>query len=83
MAREAWILKFAPEAVASFTAAHLARAIKIVGVSDDLELVAAGEKAARKAFWRKSEHVRSQPYFLDVTGGKPTKGRSWPPCPSV
>ena len=56
VAREAWILKFAPEAVASFTAAHLARAIKIVGVSDDLELVAAGEQGRAEGVWRKSEH---------------------------
>ncbi len=74
VAREAWILKFAPQAVASFTDAHLARAIKIVGVSDDFELVAACEKAARKAFGEKATIVRSQPYFLDVTDRQANKG---------
>ena len=74
VAREAWILKFAPEAVGSFTDAQLARAIKIVGVSDDLEPVAACEKAARKAFGEKASIVRSQPYFLDVTDRQANKG---------
>ncbi len=74
MAREAWILKFDPTAVASFTDAHLAGAVKIAGVSDDLELVAACEKAAQKAFGEKASIVRSQPYFLDVTGGQANKG---------
>ncbi len=72
--REAWILKFDPKAVASFTDAHLAGAVKIAGVSDDLELVAACEKAARKAFGEKASIVRSQPYFLDVTGLQANKG---------
>ncbi len=74
VAREAWILKFDPTAVASFTDAHLAGAVKIAGVSDDLELVAACEKAAQKAFGEKASIVRSQPYFLDVTGGQANKG---------
>lgn len=36
MAREAWAVKFDAKVVASFTDAHLARAVKIVGISDDL-----------------------------------------------
>jgi hypothetical protein len=74
VAREAWILKFAPEAVGAFTDAHLARAIKIVGVSDDFELAGACEKAAQKALGEQASIVRSQPYFLDVTGGQANKG---------
>ena len=40
-------MKFDAKVVPSFTDAHLARAVKIVGVSDDLDLVAACEKMAR------------------------------------
>src|SRR5208282_6446243 len=46
VAREAWTVKFDAKVVASFTDAHLTHAVKIVGVSDDLDLVAACEKAA-------------------------------------
>src|ERR1700693_2501455 len=47
VAREAWTVKFDPKVVTSFTDAHLAHAVKIVGVSDDRDLVAACEKAAQ------------------------------------
>ncbi len=40
VAREAWTVKFDPEVVVAFTEVHLAHAVKIVGVSDDLDLVA-------------------------------------------
>ena len=45
VAREAWTVKFDAKVVPAFTDAHLAHAVKIVGISDDLDLVAACEKA--------------------------------------
>jgi HAD superfamily hydrolase (TIGR01484 family) len=63
VAREAWTVKFDARAVASFTDAHLARAVKIVGISDDRDLVAACEKAAHKALGAKASAARSQPFI--------------------
>jgi len=60
--------------VASFTDASLARAVKIVGISDDLDLVAACEKAAQNALGDKASAARSQPYYLDVTHPQANKG---------
>ncbi len=37
VAREAWTVKFNAKVVDSFTDAHLSDAVKIVGVSDDLD----------------------------------------------
>jgi hydroxymethylpyrimidine pyrophosphatase-like HAD family hydrolase len=88
VAREAWTVKFDARVVSEFTDAHLARAIKIVGVSDDLDLVAACEKAAQKALGAKASAARSQRYYLDVTNPQANKGvvvttlarLSPPPC---
>jgi Cof subfamily protein (haloacid dehalogenase superfamily) len=74
VAREAWTVKFDAEVVPSFTEKHLARAIKIVGVSDDHDLVAASEKAAQAALRDKASASRSQPYYLDVTHPQANKG---------
>jgi hydroxymethylpyrimidine pyrophosphatase-like HAD family hydrolase len=74
VAREAWTVKFNARVVPQFTDAHLAHAVKIVGVSDDLERVAACEKAARKALGERVSAARSQPYYLDVTHPRATKG---------
>jgi Cof subfamily protein (haloacid dehalogenase superfamily) len=74
VAREAWTVKFDAEVVASFTDAHLARAVKIVGVSDDLDRVAACEKAAQSALGGNASAARSQPYYLDVTHSQANKG---------
>jgi Cof subfamily protein (haloacid dehalogenase superfamily) len=74
VAREAWTVKFDAKVVPSFTDAHLARTVKIVGVSDDLDLVAASEKAAQKALGDKVSAARSQPYYLDVTHPQANKG---------
>ena len=74
VAREAWTVKFDAKVVPSFTDAHLARAVKIVGVSDDLELVAGCEKAAQKALGDEVSAARSQPYYLDVTHPQANKG---------
>jgi Cof subfamily protein (haloacid dehalogenase superfamily) len=74
VAREAWTVKFDAKVVASFTDAHLAHAVKIVGISDDLGLVAACEKAAQNTLGEKASAARSQPYYLDVTHPKANKG---------
>src|SRR5580658_10489748 len=74
VAREAWILKFDARAVASFTAADLARAVKIVGVSDDPALVAACERVAQDALGETASATRSQSFFLDVTHPEANKG---------
>src|SRR5450631_4789166 len=67
VARETWTVKFDAKVVASFTDAHLADAVKIVGVSDDLDRVAACEKVAQNILGEKASAARSQPYYLDVT----------------
>ena len=74
VAREAWTVKFDAKVVASFTDAHLAHAVKIVGISDDLDLVAACEKAAQNTLGEKASAERSQPYYLDVTHPQANKG---------
>jgi Cof subfamily protein (haloacid dehalogenase superfamily) len=74
VAREAWTVKFDANVVPSFTDAHLAHAIKIVGISDDLDLVAACETAAQTALGKSASAARSQPYYLDVTHPQANKG---------
>jgi Cof subfamily protein (haloacid dehalogenase superfamily) len=67
VAREQWTVKFAPTVVENFDAV-LGSADKIVGVSDDHDLVARCEKVA------KASAARSQPYYLDVTHPDANKG---------
>jgi Cof subfamily protein (haloacid dehalogenase superfamily) len=74
VARETWTVKFDAKVVASFTDAHLAHAVKIVGISDDLDLVAACEKVAQNTLGEKASAARSQPYDLDVTHPQANKG---------
>jgi Cof subfamily protein (haloacid dehalogenase superfamily) len=74
VARETWTVKFDAKAVASFTDVHLAHAVKIVGISDDLALVAACEKAVQNTLGEKASAARSQPYYLDVTHPLANKG---------
>jgi Cof subfamily protein (haloacid dehalogenase superfamily) len=74
VAREAWILKFPAQVVSAFTAEHLAQAVKIVGVSDDLALVAACEARAQTVLGASASATRSNPYFLDVTNPQANKG---------
>jgi hydroxymethylpyrimidine pyrophosphatase-like HAD family hydrolase len=52
----------------------LAHAVKIVGISDDLDLVAACEKAAQTTLGERASAARSQPYYLDVTHPQANKG---------
>ncbi|HEX5029953.1 MAG TPA: Cof-type HAD-IIB family hydrolase [Candidatus Eisenbacteria bacterium] len=73
VAREQWTVKFPPTVVADFGPA-LERAVKIVGVSDDLDLVARCEKDAQGALGDRASAARSQPYYLDVTHPDANKG---------
>jgi hypothetical protein len=73
VAREQWTVKFAPTVVKDF-AAVLARAVKIVGISDDHDLVARCEKEAQDALGAAASAARSQPYYLDVTHPDANKG---------
>ncbi|WOH67806.1 Cof-type HAD-IIB family hydrolase [Bradyrhizobium sp. BWA-3-5] len=74
VARETSTVKFDAKVVASFTDEHLAKAVKIVGVSDDLNLVADCEKMAQRILGRNASASRSQPYYLDVTHPNANKG---------
>lgn len=73
VAREQWTVKFAPTVVQDFGPA-LESAVKIVGVSDDRDLVARCEKQARDALGTTASAARSQPYYLDVTHPDANKG---------
>jgi Cof subfamily protein (haloacid dehalogenase superfamily) len=73
VAREQWTVKFAPTVVGDFTTA-LESAVKIVGVSDDQDLVARCEKEAQDVLGTAASAARSQPYYLDVTHPQANKG---------
>ncbi|MGO4408521.1 MULTISPECIES: Cof-type HAD-IIB family hydrolase [unclassified Brevundimonas] len=74
VAREAWILQFDAKVVTDFSDDDLAQPLKIVGVSDDLPLVAACEAKAQKALGNRASATRSEPHFLDVTHPRANKG---------
>jgi Cof subfamily protein (haloacid dehalogenase superfamily) len=74
VAREAWTVQFGAKVVPVFTEEHLAHAVKIVGISDDLDLVAACEKLAQTTLGERASAARSQPYYLDVTHPQANKG---------
>jgi hypothetical protein len=74
VARETWTVKFDAKVVTSFTDAQLAHAVKIVGISDDPDLVAACEKVVQNTLGVKASAARSQPYYLDVTHPQANKG---------
>ncbi len=74
VAREASILQFPPIQVRAFSDDVLARAMKIVGVSDDVRLIAAGEAETRDALGAAASVERSQSYFIDVTHPQANKG---------
>jgi len=74
VAREAWTVKFDAKVVTSFTDVQLAQAVKIVGISDDLDLVAASEKLVQNTLGGEASAASSQPYYLDVTHPQANKG---------
>jgi Cof subfamily protein (haloacid dehalogenase superfamily) len=74
VAREASTVQFDATVVPAFTAENFAHAVKIVGVSDDLDRVAAGEKRVQSELHGRAGATRSQPYYLDVTHPQANKG---------
>ncbi len=74
VAREQWTVKFPPKVVAEFADADLDQAVKIVGVSDDHDLLAKVETEVQKALGEHASAARSQPYYLDVTNPEANKG---------
>jgi Cof subfamily protein (haloacid dehalogenase superfamily) len=71
--REAWTVKFAPKVVSGFDAVP-AKVVKIVGVSDDHDLVRHCETDAQGRLGERATAARSQPYYLDVTHRDANKG---------
>jgi Cof subfamily protein (haloacid dehalogenase superfamily) len=74
VAREAWTVKFDAKVVKSYPDELFEKIVKIVGVSDDLDRVAAAEHKAREELGQSASAARSQPYYLDVTHPKANKG---------
>ena len=73
VSRESWTVKFEPIVTADFGRA-LDSAVKIVGVSDDLDSVARAEQAVKTALGKSASAARSQPYYLDITHPEANKG---------
>jgi Cof subfamily protein (haloacid dehalogenase superfamily) len=73
VAREQSTVRFPPTVVKDLEM-FLDRAVKIVGISDDFDLVARCEKDAQKALGFEASAARSQPYYLDVTHPDANKG---------
>ena len=71
--REASTSQSEPTVVATFDGV-LTGVVKIVGVSDDHDRVAACEAELQKAFGTQVSAARSQPYYLDVTHPTANKG---------
>ena len=72
--REQMTVRFPPKVVAGFDDAVFENAVKIVGVSDDAEKVAACEKHVQELLGETVSAARSQPYYLDVTHPDANKG---------
>ncbi len=73
VARERNTVQFAPTLVSNFDN-YLEGAVKIVGVSDDLEAVKRCELEAQNILGHHLSAARSQPYYLDITHPKANKG---------
>jgi Cof subfamily protein (haloacid dehalogenase superfamily) len=73
VAREEWTVKFPPVVVDDLDP-RLDNAVKIVGVSDDLDLVARAETQMHGLLGDAASASRSQPYYLDVTHPNANKG---------
>jgi Cof subfamily protein (haloacid dehalogenase superfamily) len=73
VAREGWTVKFEPKVVADFGDA-LNTAVKIVGISDDRELMQRCSADAKTAFGNRATANLSQPYYLDITNQDANKG---------
>ena len=73
IARESFTVQFDPTLVESFDG-HTEDVAKLVGVSDDHDLVASVASAAHDEFGDHISAARSQPYYLDVTHPGANKG---------
>ena len=73
IARESFTVQFDPTLVESFDG-HTEDVAKLVGVSDDHDLVASVARAAHDEFGDHISAARSQPYYLDVTHPGANKG---------
>jgi Cof subfamily protein (haloacid dehalogenase superfamily) len=71
--REARTVGFAPTVVDSFEEI-VDGVVKVVGVSDDFDAVAAAAEAAGERFGDHVSASRSQPYYVDVTHPQANKG---------
>jgi len=71
--REASTVAFQPTVVPDYEGL-LDRAVKIVGVSDDHDLVARCQTVVHERFGSEVSASRSQPYYLDVTHPTANKG---------
>ena len=71
--REAWTVRFAPKVVTDFDILS-SNVVKIVGVSDDYDLVTRCEADAQARLGDLATAARSQPYYLDVTHRNANKG---------
>jgi len=70
--RESKTVKFDPKVVQSFDG--VTDVAKIVGVSDDHDLVAKSTEQVREKFGERVSAAQSQPYYLDVTHPQANKG---------
>ena len=73
VAREQKTVQFPPKVVADF-GDRIGDAVKIVGVSDDHDLIARCVKHVHERFGSKVTAALSQPYYLDVTHPLASKG---------
>ena len=71
--RESNTVQFEPTVVDNYEDL-LDRAVKIVGVSDDLDAVAECETEAQKELGKNASASRSQDYYLDITHPQANKG---------
>ncbi len=72
--REEHTVRFPPVVVTGFADEIWNKVVKITGVSDDLDRVAAVEKKVQAALGKTASAARSQPYYLDVTNPDANKG---------
>jgi Cof subfamily protein (haloacid dehalogenase superfamily) len=73
IAREQFTVEFEPTVVKDFAGRERALA-KVVGVSDDHDLVARVASDTQEEFGARVSAARSQPYYLDVTHPRANKG---------
>jgi Cof subfamily protein (haloacid dehalogenase superfamily) len=71
--REEWTVKFPPTVVSTYEGL-LDRVVKIVGVSDDHEVMARCVTEVQRQLGQHVSAALSQPYYLDVTHPRANKG---------